>query len=240
MTGVLNHTDSLGYYCENLSLMTKPVVFKNQILNLTGNQSLKKVSYFSSVKTLILSYCYRIQDFSPVAMVPNLDLSYCTQLTNANMFSKVKNLNLSGCKEITDVSGLMDLHSLNISYCPKIKDVNILENLHTLVINGCDGIKDISNLGRIRYLYANETDITAFPHSCKNRFLSLNNCYTLKTNAMVHFSDVYELSITHSYITSLIHLKATKFLIISQNTKVPAEQITEWEKTGKVVKVSEF
>ena len=174
--------------------------------------------YFSNLKIVNFSRCFRITDIGILAFVQNcrhlseIDISYCRNITDigvsaiAQHCSLLRNINLHRCKKITDISvAAMGQH------CP---------NLMVLDISGCRMITDIgvsalaqhsSLLTDINVSYCEEvTDIglSALGQYCPNmkKMNTSNNrniTYSSLVTVAVRCSQLSHLNI--SGCTSLTH-----------------------------------
>lgn len=133
-----------------------------RLLNISGNEIIEPIHYFSYTKltTLILEDCNiddeYVEQLGNFKTLRSLDISVNWEVTGATFSSikHIKNLDVSDCVNIAQgsLSCLTNLECLNIHGCPNLGDESLkgLKNLKMLILNTrnftADGFKALKSL----------------------------------------------------------------------------------------------
>jgi hypothetical protein len=106
-------------------------------------------------------------------------------LSDSSCFSKVQSLELNTCPSITDITPFKDIPYLELANLSDVDDFSCLGNQRYLKIDGCHGLSDkaANGLGNVFHLDISSCrNITEFvPLNGSNKFLTLNNCFGLRS-----------------------------------------------------------
>jgi hypothetical protein len=161
-------------------------------------RSIKDVSCFRNLHTLVLNYCGNVTDVSSLGNLYHLDLTGCEEVIDVSALSKVHTLILTSCNEIRDVSSLVNVHQLDLNSCFAVRDIPRLESVNSLDLSGYAGT-DLSSLVNVTVLNLFHSravsDLSCLRESSV-RNLTIAKCPKICDITMLHH--VETLNISHS------------------------------------------
>jgi hypothetical protein len=189
------------------------------------------LSSLSKVRKLSLSFCFLLQDISPVASVYYLDLSYCMKITDVSSLKNVHTLILRDCSGICDVSSLTNVKVLDVSHCRNILEIcgilstsssSVDTEAGTVVYSSSSSSKDPEVTTEVKGL---RKIITLKADYCFSLQWLKGSFPTLKRLSLIGCQEVQDLSVLEGLSTSKTKEKET-FLPPSFSSFLSLEELT--------------
>jgi hypothetical protein len=106
-------------------------------------------------------------------------------ISESSSFAKVQILDLNNCPSITDIGPFKDIPYLELANLSDVDDFSSLGSQRYLKVDCCQGLSDlaVSRFGNVFHLdISNCRNLTKFiPLNGSNKFLTLNNCFGLRS-----------------------------------------------------------
>jgi hypothetical protein len=120
--------------------------------NLCALQSLEGLGGSRGNSEIIISYCQKVTDFSPLKDMFRLYLERMAHFSNAEQVAGVSHLTISSCSSLKDTRPLGHVKSLHLIDCHGIEALDGLKNVPRLFVEQCSNLKDFSGIGNNEFV----------------------------------------------------------------------------------------